>query len=110
MKFCTKCGKEISEDAVICVHCGGEVQNPVTSGEKGFHKVPKCTCCGNIGPWKVGPIFRPMDWIAGILFGLMGIFPGVIYLAVVGIIRMNENNREKICTKCGGRNLFTFEY
>jgi len=22
MKFCVKCGKEINEEAVICVHCG----------------------------------------------------------------------------------------
>ena len=22
MKFCTKCGKEIHDDAVFCVHCG----------------------------------------------------------------------------------------
>ena len=22
MKFCSKCGKEINEEAVICVHCG----------------------------------------------------------------------------------------
>lgn len=27
MKFCSKCGKEIHEDAVICVHCGCSVKN-----------------------------------------------------------------------------------
>ena len=27
MKFCSKCGKEIMEEAVICVHCGCEVEN-----------------------------------------------------------------------------------
>ena len=110
MKFCTNCGKEIHDEAVVCVHCGAEVKKVATSGVEKFHKTPKCTCCGNIAPWKVGPIFRPMDWIAGALFGLFGIFPGVIYLAVVGLIRMNENNREKTCTKCGAKNLFTFEY
>lgn len=25
MKFCSKCGKEISEEAVVCVHCGCSV-------------------------------------------------------------------------------------
>lgn len=27
MKFCSKCGKEILDEAVICVHCGCAVQN-----------------------------------------------------------------------------------
>ena len=26
MRFCSKCGKEIHEDAKICVHCGCEVE------------------------------------------------------------------------------------
>ena len=26
MKYCSKCGKEIHEDAVICVHCGCNAQ------------------------------------------------------------------------------------
>jgi len=26
MKFCSKCGKEIFDEAVICVHCGCQVQ------------------------------------------------------------------------------------
>ena len=28
--FCTKCGKEIMDEAVICVHCGCSTQNPQT--------------------------------------------------------------------------------
>ena len=34
MKFCTKCGQQILDDAVICVHCGCPVedaQSPKTS-------------------------------------------------------------------------------
>ena len=27
MKFCSKCGKEIMDEAVICVHCGCPVTN-----------------------------------------------------------------------------------
>ena len=27
MKFCSKCGKEINEDAVICVNCGCKVES-----------------------------------------------------------------------------------
>lgn len=25
--FCNKCGKEIADDAVICIHCGRSVEN-----------------------------------------------------------------------------------
>ena len=27
MKYCSKCGKEIEDDAIICVHCGRAVAN-----------------------------------------------------------------------------------
>ena len=32
MKYCSKCGKEIEDDAIICVHCGRAVANaPATA-------------------------------------------------------------------------------
>lgn len=32
MKYCSKCGKEINDEAVICIHCGCSVENkPLTS-------------------------------------------------------------------------------
>lgn len=35
--FCSKCGKEIHDEAVICVHCGCAVENKsVTEGEKSW--------------------------------------------------------------------------
>ncbi len=27
MRFCTHCGKEINEEAVVCIHCGCATQN-----------------------------------------------------------------------------------
>lgn len=111
MKFCTTCGKEIHDEAVVCVHCGTEVKP--TSGASGiskFHKTPKCTYCGNIAPWKVEPVFRIWDWIAAAIFLIPFVYPAAIYLLVVGLIRSKRNNRGKSCTKCGARNLFTFEY
>ncbi len=30
MKFCSKCGKEINEEAIICVHCGCSVESTTT--------------------------------------------------------------------------------
>ena len=34
MKFCSKCGKEIHDEAVICVHCGCSVENSTVKTEK----------------------------------------------------------------------------
>ncbi len=31
MKFCSKCGKEIMEEAVICPNCGCSVSTPTTT-------------------------------------------------------------------------------
>lgn len=28
MKYCTKCGQEVMEEAVVCPHCGCEVETP----------------------------------------------------------------------------------
>ncbi|MBP3291914.1 MAG: zinc ribbon domain-containing protein [Clostridia bacterium] len=27
MKYCSKCGKEINEEAVVCIHCGCRVES-----------------------------------------------------------------------------------
>lgn len=31
--FCSKCGKEVNDDAVVCVHCGCAIENRKTSVE-----------------------------------------------------------------------------
>jgi len=31
MKYCSKCGKEIEDDAVICIHCGRAVNDGTVS-------------------------------------------------------------------------------
>ena len=32
MKYCSKCGKEINDDAVICTNCGCRVDDKATGG------------------------------------------------------------------------------
>lgn len=73
------------------------------------HKYPKCTHCGYEGEWKLEPIFRPMDWIIGILF-MFALGSGLVYLIVVGLLRSNKDRRAKICPHCKARNLWTFLY
>lgn len=39
MKFCTKCGKELLDEAVICPHCGcavGDLSNTVNKNSNGY--------------------------------------------------------------------------
>ena len=38
MKYCSKCGKEIHDDAVICVHCGCSVDNQTRKDVKADNK------------------------------------------------------------------------
>lgn len=33
MKYCSKCGKEVHDDAVVCIHCGCSVQAPVSQAQ-----------------------------------------------------------------------------
>ena len=73
------------------------------------HSVPQCTCCGHIGPMKTGPLIKPMDWV--IFFALLLLCGcGFIYLGITIVCRMNKNNREKICTNCHAKNMFTYVY
>lgn len=73
------------------------------------HSTPKCTNCGAINEWKIGPVIRPIDWI--ITLSLLLLFgSGLIYLLVIIIIRQNPDNREKICPNCGAKNMWTFVY
>ncbi len=40
MAFCSKCGKEVHEDAEICVHCGCRIKNePILSSTDGKNAV-----------------------------------------------------------------------
>ena len=40
MKFCSKCGKEIHEEAEICIHCGCRVKNePIIYSDDGRNTV-----------------------------------------------------------------------
>ena len=71
------------------------------------HDVPKCTCCGNVGPWKVEPVLRGIDWVIGIALMILGFVPGIVYLVVVFALRSKEDKRAKICPKCKAKNMFT---
>ena len=48
--FCSKCGKEINTDAVICVGCGCTVNQPVPpKNDKGLITLVLCLVFGYLG-------------------------------------------------------------
>ena len=36
-KYCTHCGNEVNEDAVICIHCGCEIPKSELNAQKASH-------------------------------------------------------------------------
>ncbi len=128
--YCKKCGSELEENANFCPKCGTPQQEtPAPQNTTENHlfdklktgslsgkntvnpvkgKKPRCTHCGYVGNWKLGPLLRPIDFIIGIAFLLFGILPGLIYMGVVAVIRYNPDRREKICPQCKAQNLWTF--
>lgn len=60
--FCEKCGTQNQNGALSCASYGqplyGTVQAPATSGGGTRHDIPRCTCCGYIGQWKLDRVFR----------------------------------------------------
>lgn len=112
--FCSKCGSEVANGNSFCNACGASINaQPVAQPMQSAmqrHAEPQCTCCGYIGPWKLGHILRPMDYVIGLILLFLGVVPGIIYVGTVALIRSNKDRREKICPKCKAKNLWTFIY
>lgn len=101
-KFCTKCGKEINEDAVICVHCGSSIDptmnNSNDSNSKswwwlGFLTSLFCTPIIGLILWLVWKDEAPLKaknvglgtlWSLAAAFGI-GIIVGIIYAIMIGV-------------------------
>ena len=131
-KFCPACGNAtVAPNSAPTQAYNPQYQNPMPTqgyqpqmpmqgynpylqapmpGVPTHHPVPKCTYCGHIDEWEVGPLFRTMDYILGIAFTMCGVVPGLIYFGIVGVVRSNKDNREKYCKKCGAKNMFTNVY
>ena len=119
MSFCNKCGCELDEFS-NCPNCfsennannsmnGVSEYDSTTTNHECTHNIPKCLYCGNIEEWKVEPLITVTDWIIiAVLFFFFG--SGLIYLLITVIVRSNQDNRTKICKKCGAKNMFTFYY
>lgn len=61
MKFCTKCGKEMVDEAVVCVHCGCSVEGTrANSGNDGLAVAAKIFLI--IGCIAQGWMLLPLAW------------------------------------------------
>lgn len=60
MKFCTKCGGEIVDDAVVCVHCGCQVANSAKKGNDGLATASKIFLI--LGCIAQGWMILPLAW------------------------------------------------
>lgn len=121
LMICAKCRIQVPEDSRFCPSCGSSCgpasaqtatpssQTPPGQGTT-FHRIPKCTYCGNMAEWKVGPVLRWWDWLIGVLLLFPFFLPGVGYIVTIAVIRGSKERREKICTRCRAKNLFTFQY
>ena len=49
--FCSKCGKEISDDAIVCMHCGCPTQNygRTSQGKSWITALLLCVFLGGLG-------------------------------------------------------------
>lgn len=110
--YCSKCGTENENGVKFCTKCGAGTDPTVVQvvqAQPMKHEVPKCTCCGYEGQWKLAPVIRPIDWI--ITLGLLIFFgAGLVYLLITVVIRSNKDRRSKICPNCKAKNLWTFLY
>lgn len=109
--FCQNCGAKNEDAALSCVSCGQPLQPTVQlKPAETKHDVPKCTCCGYVGNWKLDSLLRPVDIVIGIILLFLMVVPGLVYLGTVMLVRSNKNRRAKICPQCKARNLWTFLY
>ncbi len=99
MKYCSKCGKEIMDEAVVCVNCGCAVENAATkavstqdTGSAGWAVLGFFIPLAGLILYLIWKNTRPMDakkagmgalvsWILGILFSVIY---GVAVGAMVG--------------------------
>ena len=71
MKYCSKCGSQIEEDAIICPHCGRQVDVFKQAESSGLS-------------------------IAALVFSILGGWIGLL-LDIIGLCTLKEENNRKRC-------------
>lgn len=91
MKYCSKCGKEINDEAVVCIHCGCRVESaPYHEEDK---KSPGFGVLGFFFPligfilycvWKDKTPLKAKSAGKGALIGfILGVVSAIIYMVAI---------------------------
>jgi uncharacterized membrane protein YvbJ len=61
MKYCKFCGEEVSDDAVVCRHCGRQIEELQSASQEGSGMGIAAIIFGALGGW------------LGLIFGIIGL-------------------------------------
>lgn len=83
--FCSKCGKEINDEAVVCIHCGCPVQNfkTVESGKNWLVTLLLCFFMGNLGVHRFYTGYIGIGVAQILTFGGCGIWSLIDFITIV---------------------------
>ena len=87
MKYCTHCGAELLEDAVICPKCGCWVNSEGTTSMQQKAKLNACALVGFILSL-VGVVLFFVDYMG--LLALAGMI-----LSIVALVQLGKNNEQR---------------
>lgn len=99
MAFCSKCGKEIHDDAEICVHCGCRVKNPPYTSSEAENNVARFLLTfflGFIGSFIINHTsLKPNGWKSRTCaYFFLGIITFDIYPLVASICNLTFNAKQ----------------
>ena len=96
MAFCSKCGKEVRDDAEICIHCGCRIKSePIISSSDSKNAVRFCLTflLGFIGSFIINHTdLKPVGWKSRTCaYYFLGIITFGIYSLVASICNFTFN-------------------
>lgn len=100
MAFCSKCGKEVRDDAEICIHCGCRIKSePIISSSDSKNAVRFCLTflLGFIGSFIINHTdLKPVGWKSRTCaYFFLGIITFGIYSLVASICNFTFNAGKK---------------
>lgn len=87
MKYCSHCGQEVMDEAVVCVHCGASLETNSTQNQSNYNQ-------GNQSTQAFQPQKTNGLCIAGFIISFFSGLIGLI-LSIVGLVQVNKNPNEK---------------
>ena len=96
MAFCSKCGKEVNDEAEICIHCGCRIKNnSIINSKDGLNAIRFCLTffLGFIGSFIINHTsLKPVGWRSRTLAYLfLGIITFGIYELVASLCNFTFN-------------------